>query len=104
VFPAGVFNAKKTLYAAMVKNLEKNPGIAGNDILLILHEPPMGNGGIRGDRPASEVGSGMEKANEAGNSRAVYFGWGAEAGITPAGKSPGRSCRGDSGDYPFPRT
>lgn len=33
----------------------------------------MKNGGIRGDRPASEVGSGMVKANEAGGGRTVYF-------------------------------
>jgi phenylpyruvate tautomerase PptA (4-oxalocrotonate tautomerase family) len=53
------FMAKKNLYAAIVKNLGISPGIAGDDILIILLEPPTENWGIRGGRPASEVDVGF---------------------------------------------
>jgi phenylpyruvate tautomerase PptA (4-oxalocrotonate tautomerase family) len=59
VFPGRSLEAKKKLYAAMVKNLEKSPGIPGNDIVIVLHEPPMENWGIHGGRPASEVDVGF---------------------------------------------
>ena len=45
--------AKKNLYQAIVRNLEDAPGIAGDDIMIILHEPPPENWGIRGGRPAN---------------------------------------------------
>ncbi len=51
--------AKKELYRAIVENLAKNPGIKGDDILIIIHEPPLENWGIRGGRPASEVNIGF---------------------------------------------
>ena len=46
-------DAKKKLYAAIVQNLGKSPGIAGDDILIIVHEPPLENWGIRGGRPVN---------------------------------------------------
>ena len=51
--------AKRDLYRIIVENLAKNPGIAGDDILIILHEPSLENWGIRGGNPASEVNLGF---------------------------------------------
>jgi 4-oxalocrotonate tautomerase family enzyme len=58
-FPGRSFEAKKKLYAEIVQNLSKSPGIAGDDILIILHEPPKENWGIRGGQPASDVDVGF---------------------------------------------
>ncbi|MBK7212372.1 MAG: tautomerase family protein [Bacteroidales bacterium] len=52
--------ARKALFAAIVRNLEVNPGIPGNDITIILHEPPLENWGIRGGKPASELDLGFD--------------------------------------------
>jgi 4-oxalocrotonate tautomerase family enzyme len=51
---------KKQLYQAIVENLAKNPGIKGDDIMIIVHEPPLENWGIRGGKPASEVQLGFK--------------------------------------------
>lgn len=51
--------AKKALYRRMVDLLEQNPGINGNDITIIIHEPALENWGIRGGLPASEVDLGF---------------------------------------------
>lgn len=58
-FPGRSREAKKNLFAAVVRNLESSPGIDGNDILIIIHEPPMGNWGIHGGKPADEVDLGF---------------------------------------------
>lgn len=58
-FQGRSFAAKKKLYSAIVQNLGTSPGIAGDDILIILHEPPQENWGIRGGKPASEVDVGF---------------------------------------------
>ncbi len=52
--------AKKLLYGAIVENLQKNPGIKGDDVLIVVHEPPLENWGIRGGKPASEVDLGFK--------------------------------------------
>jgi len=36
--------AKKALYRRVVDLLEANPGIPGNDITIIIHEPPLKTG------------------------------------------------------------
>ena len=54
------FEAKKNLYRLIAQNLAKSPGIPGNDILIILHEPPKENWGVHGGRPASEVDLGFK--------------------------------------------
>ena len=51
--------AKKALYKAINKNLASDPGIKGNDIIIVLLEPPLENWGIRGGKPASEVDLGF---------------------------------------------
>jgi phenylpyruvate tautomerase PptA (4-oxalocrotonate tautomerase family) len=55
IFPGRSLEAKKNLYQYIIKNLEKNPGINGHDVLVILLEPPLSNWGVRGGQPASEV-------------------------------------------------
>lgn len=60
LFPGRSFEAKKKLYRNIVENLRKNPGIDGNDIMIILLEPPLENWGIRGGQPASEVDLGFD--------------------------------------------
>ncbi|WP_321421646.1 tautomerase family protein [uncultured Methanobacterium sp.] len=60
MFPGRSFDAKKKLYQDIVHNLGENPGIDGNDIMIILLEPPMENWGIRGGQPASEVDFGFK--------------------------------------------
>lgn len=54
-FPGRSLEAKKNLYDAIIKNLGHLPGINGNDITVVLNEPPLENWGIRGGRPANEV-------------------------------------------------
>jgi phenylpyruvate tautomerase PptA (4-oxalocrotonate tautomerase family) len=58
-FQGRSFAAKKKLYSAIVHNLGSSPGIAGDDILIILHEPPPENWGVRGGKPACEVDMGF---------------------------------------------
>jgi phenylpyruvate tautomerase PptA (4-oxalocrotonate tautomerase family) len=59
-FQGRSFSAKKKLYSTIVKNLGHSPGIAGDDILIVIHEPPKENWGIRGGKPASEVDLGFK--------------------------------------------
>jgi len=58
-FPGRSREAKKSLFSAIVRNLGRSPGIDGNDILIIVQEPPMGNWGIRGGKPADDVDLGF---------------------------------------------
>lgn len=55
MFKGRSFEAKKNLYAAIVKNLNSSLDINGNDITIVINEPPLENWGIRGGFPASEV-------------------------------------------------
>ena len=54
------YEAKKKLYKAIAQNLGKSPGIEGDDILIILHEPPKENWSIHWGKPASEVDVGFK--------------------------------------------
>jgi len=58
-FQGRSLDAKRKLYATIVKNLGESPGIVGDDILIIIHESPLENWGIRGGRPAHEVDLGF---------------------------------------------
>ncbi len=58
-FKGRTLDAKKALYAATVRNLDNSPGIGGDDIIIVLHEPPLENWGVRGGRAASEVDLGF---------------------------------------------
>ena len=53
-FPGRSATAKRSLYEAIVRNLA-TAGVPAQDILVVLHEPPMENWGIRGGKPANEV-------------------------------------------------
>jgi phenylpyruvate tautomerase PptA (4-oxalocrotonate tautomerase family) len=53
-FPGRSNDAKRALYATIVRKLEAI-GTPPKDVLVVLHEPPMQNWGIRGGRSADEV-------------------------------------------------
>jgi phenylpyruvate tautomerase PptA (4-oxalocrotonate tautomerase family) len=57
-FPGRSRAAKRSLYQAIIRNLGE-VGVPPNDILIVLHEPPMENWGIRGGRAADEVDLGF---------------------------------------------
>ncbi len=59
VFPGRSVDVKRMFYEALVGNLEKNPGIPREKVLVVLHEPALNNWGIRGGRPASEIDIGF---------------------------------------------
>ncbi len=58
-FKGRSMEARRRLYETITANLGRDPGIAGDDIIIILHEPPLENWGIRGGKPASEVNLGF---------------------------------------------
>lgn len=59
MFPGRSDAAKRDLYQAIVRNLGEL-GIAGNDVFIVLDEPPLENWGIRGGTPATELQLGSE--------------------------------------------
>jgi len=59
VFPGRSRETKRALYQAIVRRLG-GLGIDPLDVLIVLHEPPMENWGIRGGVPASEVDLGFK--------------------------------------------
>lgn len=60
VFKGRSIEAKRILYSAIVRNLAVSPGIKGDDITIVINEPPMENWGIKGGKPASEVDVGFK--------------------------------------------
>ncbi len=60
MFKGRSIKAKKQLFRVIVDNLAENPGIKSDDIIIVLHEPPLENWGIRGGKPASEVDIGFK--------------------------------------------
>jgi phenylpyruvate tautomerase PptA (4-oxalocrotonate tautomerase family) len=60
VFPGRSLEAKKNLYAALVRNLERAAGIPPSSVLIALHAPPLEDWGIRGGQAASEVDVGFK--------------------------------------------
>lgn len=59
MFPGRSATAKRDLYQAIVRNLGEL-GIAGNDVFIVLEEPPLENWGIRGGTPANELQLGLD--------------------------------------------
>ena len=53
-FPGRSRQAKRALYASIVRNLEAI-GTPANDVLVVIHEPPLQDWGIRGGRSGDEV-------------------------------------------------
>ncbi|MFL0195875.1 tautomerase family protein [Clostridium sp. WILCCON 0269] len=52
--------AKRKLYREIVNNLKMDPGIDGEDIVIVINEPPLENWGVRGGKPANEVNLGFK--------------------------------------------
>lgn len=59
IFEGRSVEAKRSLYQKIVQNFGRL-GIAPSDILIVLHEVPLENWGIRGGVPASEVDLGFK--------------------------------------------
>lgn len=59
MFKGRSIESKRNLYNNIVNNLSKNPGIDGNDITIVLLEPPLENWGVKGGKLASEVDLGF---------------------------------------------
>jgi phenylpyruvate tautomerase PptA (4-oxalocrotonate tautomerase family) len=52
--------AKRDLFAAIVRNLQRAPGIDPLDVFIVLCEPPRDNWGIRGGQQASAIDLGFK--------------------------------------------
>jgi phenylpyruvate tautomerase PptA (4-oxalocrotonate tautomerase family) len=59
-FPGRSAEAKRTLYRAIVRNLERAPGIRPEAVMIVLHEPPMESWGIRGGQSGADVKLGFK--------------------------------------------
>jgi phenylpyruvate tautomerase PptA (4-oxalocrotonate tautomerase family) len=51
--------AKKRLYRGVVEALGAH-GVPPNDVMIVLHEPPLENWGVQGGEPASEGDLGFD--------------------------------------------
>lgn len=60
VFPGRSAETKRLLYRAIVRNLEERARIPRDRVVILLHEPPLENWGIRGGQAASDVAIGFE--------------------------------------------
>jgi len=58
LFPGRSLDAKRKLYQGIVRRFGEL-GIQPSDIIIVLHEPPLENWGIRGGVPASELDLGF---------------------------------------------
>jgi phenylpyruvate tautomerase PptA (4-oxalocrotonate tautomerase family) len=54
MFRGRSMEAKRRLYHAVVSGLEA-VGVQPDDVVIVIHEPPMENWGVEGGVPASEV-------------------------------------------------
>ena len=59
-FPGRSREAKRALFAALVRNLQQAPGIDPRDVSVVLCEPPLDNWGIRGGQQASSLDLGFK--------------------------------------------
>ena len=59
VFPGRTPDAKRKLYAAIAANLGR-AGVDPQGTLVVLHEPPLANWGIRGGQAATDVAIGFQ--------------------------------------------
>jgi phenylpyruvate tautomerase PptA (4-oxalocrotonate tautomerase family) len=63
MFAGRSLEAKRRLYRAVVRSLGRL-GIPSSDVLIILHEVPLENWGIRGGTPATDVDLGFESVSD----------------------------------------
>jgi 4-oxalocrotonate tautomerase family enzyme len=54
-FPGRSAEAKRNLFAAVVRNLGSAAGIPPDSITVIVHEPPLTNWGMRGGKAAADI-------------------------------------------------
>jgi phenylpyruvate tautomerase PptA (4-oxalocrotonate tautomerase family) len=59
VFPGRSLDAKRRLYRGIVEGLS-TAGVAKDQVLIVLHEPPLENWGIRGGQAATDVQLGFK--------------------------------------------
>ena len=59
VFPGRTPDAKRKLYAGIAANLAR-AGVDPQRTLVVLHEPPLANWGIRGGQAATDVDLGFK--------------------------------------------
>jgi len=59
VFPGRSLDAKRRLYRLVVDGLAA-AGVAKDQVLIVLHEPPLENWGIRGGQAATDVQLGFK--------------------------------------------
>lgn len=59
-FAGRSIDAKRALYAAIVRNLSNNPGIPGTDITIVLHDIPKENWGLRGGIAGCDINFGFK--------------------------------------------
>jgi phenylpyruvate tautomerase PptA (4-oxalocrotonate tautomerase family) len=59
MFPGRSMETKRGVFTKIVAALEPL-GVPSDDVLIVLHEPPMDNWGVDGGRPASEVDVGFK--------------------------------------------
>jgi phenylpyruvate tautomerase PptA (4-oxalocrotonate tautomerase family) len=59
-FPGRSREAKRDLFAALVRNLQQAPGIDPLDVFIVLSESPLDNWGIRGGQQASDLDLGFK--------------------------------------------
>ncbi len=59
IFPGRTIDAKRRLYQAIVRRLEA-AGVPREGVLVVLHEPPLENWGIRGGQAATDVQLGFD--------------------------------------------
>jgi phenylpyruvate tautomerase PptA (4-oxalocrotonate tautomerase family) len=59
MFAGRSMDAKRRLYNAMVQRLAAL-NVPANDVLIVLHEPPMENWGVDGGTPANEIDVGFK--------------------------------------------
>jgi phenylpyruvate tautomerase PptA (4-oxalocrotonate tautomerase family) len=60
VFPGRSLEAKRSLYAALVRNLERAAAIPPAAVLIVLHEPALECWGLRGGQAATDVQLGFK--------------------------------------------
>jgi phenylpyruvate tautomerase PptA (4-oxalocrotonate tautomerase family) len=60
VFPGRTADAKRRLYEGIARNLERGAGVDPLRTLVVLHEPPLENWGIRGGKAATDVALGFK--------------------------------------------
>lgn len=60
MFKGRSLEAKRLLYSKIVEKLNESLSIAGSDVFIVIHEPPLENWGIRGGKAAIDIDLGFK--------------------------------------------